>query len=652
MKKCLFLSVLIFTSFGLLAQTNDPLVMTVNGKGVKKSEFEYIYNKNNNETSLEKLSVDEYVELFKNFKLKVTEAETQGLDTTASFRREFKEYRDLLARPYLVFDEEIDYTLMQKEYNSQTELYEIYQLIIPFEPTWDNPNYLFPSDTLEAYNKIVEAEKKFKKGAKFENLIKEYTTNEKVLQAEKPGYIGWISPMQYITELSMGLIDVPAGKISKPIRSSYGYHLMYVVAKKPNKGEIRASHILLMPPQGADELMKADLKMQIDSIYNELKNGADFAELAQKHSADGTGARGGDLGFFGLGRMVPEFEDAAFALENIGDISEPIESQFGYHIIKLTGKRDILFDDMKDNLRNKMEKTGLKTVIFKPTIDRLKKENNFSLNKNNFDRLYQEAITVYPSDSLYISKFQNDNAELFSINGTSYSIADFIQFMTKSPRSYYRLSTENISDCIKEFEYASLIKEEDKALEAKHPEFKNLVQEYRDGILLFEVSNQEVWERSSTDIEGLTAFFEKNKNKYTWDEPHYKGYVVLVKDKKTQNKIQKEIKGMDTEQAAQYILDNYKVGDVSYVRLEKGVFVKGNNQYIDEMAFNTGKATLPENYETFFLVGKMLDHPEVYTDVRGLIITDYQDYLEKNWIQELNRKYPVVIYQEVLSTIN
>lgn len=655
MKKYLFLFVFIASFVGMQAQDNDPVIMKINGKEIKKSEFEYIYNKNNTENAIDKKSLDEYVEMFKNFKLRVAEAEAQGLDKTEAFDKEFNEYRSLLAKPYLS-EVKIDESLLQKEYAGHLFYSETNHIFLPFGEDGSAPvAEVFPADTLELYKKALMVRKKFLDGEAFEDLAKTYTADKKSARSERPGYMGWISGMQLLPALGLPINEVPVGEISQPIRTNFGYHLFHVIARKPNTDpvSINAAHILIQVPANAEEAAVADAKAQIDKLYDQLKNGADFAVLAKDHSQDGSAVNGGDLGWFGKGRMVKEFEDAAFALKKDGDISEPVRSQFGFHIIKLLGQKPYpSLDEVREDVITKLKRTGFELDLLTPAIEQMKKEFGFALNEKVFNTLYKTAETLYPTDSLFFDMYANNKDILFVIDDVSSSVSDFIQYMEKNPRAHTVLSTDVLKEKLASFEYQQLTNAKDRSLEKQYPEFRNLVQEYRDGILLFEVSNKEVWERSSSDTEGLEKFFEANRAKYTWNEPRYKGYIVYVKDAKSSKKMQKEINKMQADEAAQYLLDNYKVGDVSYIKLEKALFAKGENAFVDEQVFKTGKATLPEEYESFFVIGKLLpDGVESYTDARGQVITDYQDYLEKNWLKELNSKYEVVIYEEVLKTV-
>jgi len=381
-----------------------------------------------------------------------------------------------------------------------------------------------------------------------------------------------------------------------------------------------------------------------------LKNGADFDELAKEYSQDpGSAQNGGNLSWFSFGQMVPEFNDAVFAMKEIGEVSQPVKTQFGYHIIKLLGKRPgASLDELRPQIENKLERTGYLNALHQLGIDKWKTSYNYNLNNTAYKKLQAAAVQFIPTDSMFIALFENDSETLLTIDNQNITIADFMAYIRTNPRAFYNLSTEMLQEKLDAFVYQELTNAEDRNLEKKYPEFKNLMQEYRDGILLFEVSNKEVWEKASTDTEGLENFFAQNTGKYKWDERHWKGYIVMTKDAKLQKKMEKAIKKMPYEQAAKFLIDNYKqdVDSLSPIKIEKGLFVKGQNKYVDEKIFNAGKAELPEKYKGFFLTGIDLpDTPESYTDVRGLVITDYQDYLEKKWLEDLNAKYPVVIYK-------
>jgi len=652
MKTHLLTIVLLLFPILIFAQNNDPVIMTINGKSIKKSEFDSIYNKNNNEDVIEKKSLEEYIDLFKNFKLKVAEAEAQGLDTTASFRSELAEYRSQIAKPYqpvLAADE----SLLKKEYDRLNEFIQVSHILILF-PREEGSNTIIPpmlpADTLETYKKANLVYSRLKKGEDFGKLVLEYTDDAQTKDKPVPGLLGWISGMMLHPILEDAAFSTEVGKFSEPIRANYGYHIVKILDKKSNPGKVRASHILIKFPEKADEAQKKEAQNKIDAVYQKVLAGEDFAELAREYSQDGSASIGGDLNWFEHGMMVPEFEDVTFALKEINDISKPFSTPFGYHIVKLTDRKALEpFEEKREEIASKFSSSFFQ-LIHKQAIEDLKKEEGFTPNDKAYEALRKDALELFPTSDAYLKKYADSNETLFSIGDSKTTIAEFISYLQSNSRSNYYISVDFLNYKLGLFEYNQVIQFRDKSLEEKYPEFKSLMQEYYDGTLVFEISNKEVWNKASEDTEGLERFFAMNKDNFKWAEPHYKGYVILVRDTETKKKIQKETSKMQPEAAVDYMLENYKVGTVSYVKVEKGLFKKGDNAFVDEAIFKTGKAEYPENFEDFLLVGKTLKSPESYMDIRGQVVTEYQDYLEKEWLKKLNEKYPVVLYKDAIFT--
>jgi peptidyl-prolyl cis-trans isomerase SurA len=647
MKKCFcFLATVI--SVSVASQQNDPVIMTVNGNDVRKSEFEYIYNKNNGEGSIEKKSLEDYAELFKNFKLKVAEAESQHLDTLPEFILEMSEYLAQLTKPYLD-SLEIDDSFVKREYDRLRSLVEISHILLPFPGVSENNFKVLPGDTLETYKKALQIYNSIRKGESYDKMVLAHSFDEQTKKRE--GYLGWFSGLQLNLPLEDAAYRLQVGEIGI-VRSNYGYHILKLLGKRENPGQIRASHILITVPEAADEAQISAAQNTIDSIYDALLNGADFAALAKAGSGDqGSASKGGDLGFFGYGSMVKEFRENVFALKNIGDITKPFKSSFGFHIAKLTGEKPLeTFEERKSGIENLLKKGGYAVDLFAPGIDRLKKEFSFSKNNQIYQKLITSAKTMYPTDSLYEAVYSGSPDILFTANNVSYAVPDFIKFLKKDPYSPYKMSTELVAERLKAYEYSILLQTLEKDLETNNPEVISLIREFRDGSLMFEVSKREVWDKASSDSVGLQQFFEANRQQYAWDEPHFKGYVIFTKNTETKKKMQKETAKMKPEEAVAYLEKTYSADDVS-VKIERVLSPKGENPFVDEQAFKTGKAEKPESFGDFFLVGQILKSPELYTDVRGTVITDYQDALEKEWIKTLNEKYPVKIYDEVLITV-
>jgi peptidyl-prolyl cis-trans isomerase SurA len=621
----------------------DPVLMTINGKPVMKSEFEYIYNKNNTNNSLDKKTLDEYVDLFINFKLKVEEAKTQGIDTTKSFTTELSGYRSQLTKPYLT-DSKVDEELLLEAYNRSKEDVDVSHILVRI------PQNATPADTLKAWNDINNIGKRLLK-EDFNKVAK--ASSEDQSAEQNSGRLGFISAFRTVYPFETMAYNTPVGAISKPVRSSFGYHILKIHAHRPSLGEVLVSHIMKFTTQG-DEEMNKKAKISIDSIYKCVKAGGDFGKLATELSQDkGSAVKNGELPWFGTGRMVPEFETAAFELKNIGDVSEPIKSAYGWHIIKLIDKKGLAsFDELKAELERKVKRDERANKGQDAFLNKLRADYNYQVIQPNVTEFYC-LLAVKPAlDSTYFAKISSLNKPLFSFANKKYTQAEFADFLKKNNNTDKSIASEMIDQKLNAFVNKELLSFEDSQLESKHDDFKFLMQEYHDGILLFEVSNKEVWEKASKDTDGLEKYFKGHQEVYRWEKPHYKGRVIYCKNKATFKLAKSLVKKSPNDSIDKYLRTRLN-DSVQYVKIDKGLYVQGENKVIDNMAFKTKEKYVPAtDYPFVFISGKMLKNtPEDYTDVRGLVTADYQEFLEKDWIKTLRAKYPVVVKQDVLKTV-
>jgi peptidyl-prolyl cis-trans isomerase SurA len=473
MKKHLIFASLLLSSILSVAQTaDDPVVMTVAGVDVPRSEFEYSYNKNNTDGVIDKKSVEEYVELFINYKLKVRAAQDQRIDTTTAFKTEFAQYRDQQIRPTFVTD----------------------------------------ADMLEEAHKVYD---------------------------------------DYVQRVGAD-------------------------------GLVRASHILVLVPQKATKEQQEAAKVRIDSIYDALKAGADFATLARKVSQCPSAAKGGDLNWFARKQMVKEFEDAAFALQK-GEMSKPVLSPFGWHIILLTDRKQVEpFEFHQSSIMRFLEQRGVRDHITDQKLTALANQSNGTLTKEQI--LEQRADSMAAAD----------------IN------------------------------------------------------LRYLIKEYHDGLLLYEVSNQNVWDKAAKDEQGLERYFKKNKKKYKWDEPRFKGMAYHVKTQEDVKAVADCVKKLKFDDWNEALRTTFNNDSVIRIRVEKGLFKKGDNKLIDRDVFKVAdvKVDSVKGYPIDATYGKLLKKPQDYTDVRGLVVADLQEELEKQWVAELRKRYSFSVNEEVLKTVN
>ena len=586
MKKVL-LSIVLLASAMFGYAEEDKVLLTINGEPVMLSEFLYIYEKNNQETSLEKKSMEEYLELFINFKLKVTEAIAQGVDTTEAFKKELAGYRAQATPKYMQDQEALD-SLIRLSYNRKANVRRAAHIAVQCPMNADSATLAAATAKIELARERVTTgvEKKVKKGRKwitvreaeaFADVAKEMTDDP--AGKENGGELGWIEVFRYVYAFEDAVYNTPVGAVTNVFRSPYGLHIALVEEERAFE-EVHAAHIMKMTPRGNEE-MALSAKQNIDSLYAAVLAGADFATTATNHSDDkGSAIKGGDLGWFGRGMMVQPFEDITFALQP-GEISAPFLTRFGWHFVKLYEKRNI----------------------------------------QPIDSIYQQLQTQVKRDARFAEAEKS-----------------FIQ----KTRAEYNLPAEMTDEEVKAHA--------DAHLEEKYADLRNLVREYHDGILLFDVSLREVWDKANKDTEGLAAYFKANKKNYTWDQPHFKGYVIYAKDEVSAKAAKQIAKSAAPDSVISYINQRVNLDSVAYVRVERGLWTAGKKAAVDKYAFKNKNAeyTPSEEYPIVISVGKIIKAPQEYTDVRGQVTTDYQDYLEKQWVTTLREKYPVEIFYEVL----
>jgi len=637
-KKILF-AILLTASCSLFAQVdNDPVIMRINGNPITKSEFEYIYNKNNSTNMIDKKTLEEYVELFINFRLRVEEAKYQGLDTTAAFIRDFTNYRAQLAAPYLT-DREAQEAVIKEAHRRMQENVEVSHILIR---VMQNAT---AADTLAAWKQVQEIERRLRRES-FEAVAREVS---QCPSSEAGGHLGWLSAFSTIYQFETVAYNTPVGTISAPVRTSFGYHIIKVHNRRKAPGEVLTAHIMVFAQQ--DEYAA---KQQIDSLYQRVLAGDDFGRLAREHSEDrGSAVQNGELPWFGAGRMIPEFENAAFALNETGDVSEPIQSMYGWHIIKLLDRRGIpSFDEARPEIERVIRRDERANAGQRAFVARLKEEYNLQIETENVNEFITLLEGKHLNDSIFQSQTAKLNKPLISFADKKYSQADFAEFLRANPTSNRTIASEIINEKLDDFISRRLLAFEDTQLARKHQEFRFLSQEYHDGILLFEISNREIWERSTTDSEGLTAFFNANRANYTWDQPRFKGRVVHTADRATERAARRIIRRSPNNEIDRDL--QALNADVRRLRVERGLFLEGDNQAIDtdRRGFRSRERFVPsEEFPRVFVSGRVLQAPEEYSDVRGLVIADFQAYLEEQWIKYLRAKFSVVIYHDVLKMV-
>ncbi len=648
--KHFFVAVATLFFSGVFAQADkNSVLFSVSGEPVLVGDFEYVYTKNNinNQADYSEKSLRDYLSLYENFRLKVKEAEAQKLDTISGLMNELDGYRKQLAKSFLT-DKEISDKLLQEAYDRSLKEVNVSHILIKCD---ENAN---PQDSLAAYKKALNIRTRLTKNEDFGKLAREFSDDPSA--KENAGEIGWFSVFQTVYPFETAAFNMKAGELSFPVRTQFGYHIIKLVQTRPAQGEIRTAHLLLKFPQDATDEQRKKVQVRIDSVYTAITSGSvSFDDAVATFSEDRTTRnKKGELAWFGTGRMVPEFEDAAFALAKDGDISKPIKTAYGWHIIKRLEKKNIPdFNDVKADLKRKVERDSRSQVAKTILIDRIKNDNNFKETAANKTEFFKKTDSTLTTGKWNSEELANSKKTLFEIGGKAFSQSDFESYIAKNAK---RRSDKNKDQLLNEY-YDNFVTQtvldfEEGQLENKKPEFKALMKEYRDGILLFELTDRMVWSKAVKDTAGLQAFHEQNKTKYMWGN-RVEAVIYNTTDKKLADAAYKLATKKKDANAIKTKLN--KEGATAKISTIEGKYEKGQYNVVDEIEWNVGTTPvkLLDDSSYRFIVVKSLVAPEPKSlkEAKGYVVSDYQEYLEKTWIAELRKKYPIVLNENILKTL-
>ena len=632
-------SLLLGSAILAIAKGGDPVLMTINGKDIKLSEFEYLYHKNNQQ-QVEKETLEQYVNRFVLYKQKVADAEAAGIDTTAAFIKEFEGYQKELAAPYMVEDTTYHWQMVNEAYERFKKEIDIDHFMLPLGNT--------PDETQAKLNLMDSIRNCVIAGENWETLALKYSSDPS--KQRNKGHYGFISSGMFPYSFENVVYNTAVGEISQPFKTPYGIHMIRV-NKMRDRNDVHAKHILKLFPKNATPEQKEECKAKIDSIYALLEAGANFEEMAKAESQDGSARNGGDLGWFGRGRMVQPFEDIAFELAD-GEISKPFATQYGYHIIKKVSHGIAPLNEMRNGIENAISRDERATLIKDRRLNDLKSKYNYVLNPEFGKMLSRNLIDGnVPFDSAFIANhIKGSKMPLFTYgNKKVVAVGELLPQL--NPATRFANGADAVANIISMADPLA-----EKALSAYHaqelvksnPEYRNLINEYRDGMMLFEISNRRVWKAANKDTLGLEKYFAEHRANYTWDEPHFKGIILSAKNDSVLNLVKADVQRM----AADTLTDglHHKYGND--IRMERMVVKKGENVYADYVAFKVGDKPERKGYEEFMILeGGVIAQPVEMSDVRGAVTSDYQDVLEQRWKEELAVKYPATINKKVLKKV-
>jgi peptidyl-prolyl cis-trans isomerase SurA len=485
----------------------DPTVMTIAGKDVPLSEFIFMAKKDNSVNLNDKKSVNDYVELFKNYKLKIADAEAQGLQESDRFQRELEDYKRQLQE-----------SILADKVGEDTAIYEIYERM-KYIPSFKYIMFrlpqgeILPSDTVVPYQRAMAAYERLQKGEPFEEMEEYYRSYPG--DTATCGEMEYVFPLQLIKVLEDKIFTLKPGEIAPPVRSQTGYQIIKVIRQLPNPGQLLVEHILTKYASPIPtEAEKEAARKTSDSLYALIKGGANFEELARTYSADSASAvHGGLLPQFGPGKMVVPFEVAAYALKDTGEISKPVETRYGYHIIKLLAhKKEYQYEEVAGQLSNMMKQTDRNFDLYRLNDEKMKAKHNYIFYPEAYAELEKLANEYFPTDTAFYYNAMPMEKVLFRLDSFDFHQNLFVDFMAKRPTSAKKLSTDFMREIYNLFVRHICTEMERERLGIDFPDYDMLVKEYYDGILLFEISNKRIWSHPADKQPELEAEWLKEVN--------------------------------------------------------------------------------------------------------------------------------------------
>ena len=643
--KFLFFLLVSFFSISISAQINDnDALFTVDNDKVLASEFIRVYNKNLDLVKDEsQKDIDNYLELFINYKLKLQEAKKLGFNEKPEYIRELSNYRKQLAKNFLTDSQATD-ELVKEAYERVS--YEVNASHVLIRVSEDAP----AEDTLKAYNEILKLRDQVLKEG-FE-AVKNKVHNGQTIFAEDLGYFGGF---RMVYPFESAAFNTPVGELSQPFRTRFGYHIVKIFDKRKSKGEVEVAHILISKQKKADDSISQNPEQRINDIYTKLQQGENFESLAKQFSEDKNSAsKGGKLSPFSSGQLNSKtFEETAFNLENQGDYSKPVETDLGWHIIKLINKKPVeSFENMKGQLELKVKRDSRSNLINEAFVKKIRDHYKVT---DNYEAL--QYFNTIVTDSFYKRKWEipenlNKEKHLNSIGEKQLTYLDFANYLKNAQRKLRNQKPLElvVKDNYKEFIDSHVLKYYEDNLENENKEFSNIVDEYRDGLLLFDLMESEIWNAAKKDSMAVKDYYEKNKEDYFVNE-RVDALVASSPKETVIKKVSKMLSNGMTEIKIKDALN--KKGKVNVI-FTSGLMEKDHQALPPEFQFKEGLSKIYKHNDSFVVVNvnKILPKEQLsFEDAKGRVVTNFQDQKEKSWIQELHQKYKVVVNNEILNKI-
>ena len=641
----LSLIILLFPVLSRAQDLNSRILLTVDGKITEAGEFIRMYRK-----SIEPgktLNVDDYLEQFIGFKLKVADAIRQGYDTTKAFKTELNGYRTQLAQSYLTDTQTREKLLKAAYQRSLTEVNASHVLIaIP-------PN-ASAEDTLRAWDKALDVRERITKGEPFEQVAKSSSDDQSALT--NGGNLGYFSVFQMITPFEDAAYSLKAGGISRPVRTPYGYHIIKVIDKRPSKGRVRVAHIMKSSPPEMEESAVKKAQDEISAVYKKLQEGAPFSELALTYSDHKqSSSMGGELDWFGSGEMISDFSEAAFAISDTGKFTEPVRTPYGWHIIKLLEKSPPRsFEESKSFLESRINQTYLNSISRNTFVERLKKEYKFRIIPETYNWFILNTDTLIIQGLKKYDRGTMPQGNLYTFANQVTTSKDFAAYIEKRG---FMIDTKDsalfINRTIETKAADQLINYENSQIEKKNPEFRYLMNEFHNGILLFEISGKNVWNKVNEDTVGLLKYYEEHKKEFL-SQRGIEASIYTLRMPGGIKKLESAYRKFSRKKGAdQRLLKKFNKRNDSLLVITEGKWFMGDNAIMDALKWEKGSYPGEwDGYPSIISIREIIEPvPLSFEAVQGEMMAGYQEHLEKSWNEQLKQKYSVKIDNLVLGEV-
>lgn len=638
MMRSVVAALLLFLCFTVWAQkakkqSGPELLFSVNNRPVSTSEFIHLFKKNhqNQNEDYTRQKVEEYLDLFINFKLKVEEARSRGIDTTKAFINEFNTYKEELRRPYLPEGKMLD-SLVKLTYNRLKEEVRASHILIGVKPD------ATPADTLQAYNRIMDLRAKALAKENFGTMAVTYSEDPSAKQNQ--GDLGYFTAMQMVYPFENAAYSGMPGEIVGPVRTRFGYHLLKIDDRKKARGEVEVSHIMI---RSAGEHDEARVKNSIFEIYDQLKGGVSWDELCAQYSEDyNTKNTGGRLRPFGVGAMAaaPEFDRVAFSLQQPGEISDPFRTAFGWHIVRLEKKIPLpSFDELAASLKGRVQRDERVQISKQALLEKLKKDFAFKENTATKSKLFALADSSLTSGKWTVTSDSPDDI-LFVMKSRTVPAREFIRYVSQQQRASSLPPDQFIAQLYDTFVESVINQTHEDQLIQSNPDYEMLVREYYEGILLFDIMEKEVWNKASDDTTGLRKYFDEHASAYRAGE---RASAELYSSGSPEN-----FSALTAALSQNDSLQIQELIQARKVRYEKGLFQKADRPVLTKVEWKVGDHSAENN--GMYYLARILEilSPGLLTfeEAKASVISDYQNYLDKNWVNQLKKKYPVKINEK------